>query len=233
VHLKQNDGQTEVERLGTESHEEIDRFLGKIAASVGLRNSVLLHERLFMAVEGATELQAFPLLFRLSEGLSLQAAGIALWACDNNEGALHLAKYLVEHDRKVMLVVDADSRRIKMFQDTSLARTFGHGTRGVARFIGEDEGFPEFEALFPDELWARAANERWPRDTPWSADDFHMHHTGKFSSDVLQMLKQGSTTGPTTKPAMMVGLALSLRAREEVPQQLREVFEQAREVAER
>ncbi|WP_030855160.1 hypothetical protein [Streptomyces sp. NRRL S-475] len=61
---------------------------------MGLRNSVLLHERCFLAVEGPTEQQCVPLLFRLSQGLPLQAAGIALWACDNNEGALHLAGYL-------------------------------------------------------------------------------------------------------------------------------------------
>ncbi len=232
VHLKQVDSQTVVERLGTESHEEIDRFLGKIAASVGLRNSVLLHERLFMAVEGVTELQAFPLLFKLSEGLSLQASGIALWACDNNVGALHLAKYLVEHDRQVKLVVDADSRKEKLFQDASLTRTFGQQVQRVVKFVGEEQGFPELEALFPNELWARVANERWSRDTPWTADDFQAHRAGKkFSDDVLEMLKTGSDEGPKTKQSMVVDFALSLTTREEVPQELREVFEEARKLA--
>jgi putative ATP-dependent endonuclease of the OLD family len=87
VHLKLDNHRTVVERLGAGLvSDAIDEHLGKIAASVGLRNSVLLHERCFLAVEGETEQRAFPLLFRLCEGLSLQAAGIALWACFNNEG---------------------------------------------------------------------------------------------------------------------------------------------------
>ncbi|MEU4254380.1 AAA family ATPase [Amycolatopsis sp. NPDC026612] len=232
VHLKQVDGQTEVERLGTETHEEIDRFLGKIAASVGLRNSVLLHERLFMAVEGATELQAFPLLFRLSEGLSLQAAGIALWACDNNEGALHLAKYLAEHGREIKLVVDADSRNNKMFQVPNLQRAFGARYDEITRFVGESQHYNELEELFPDELWARVANERWARDTPWLAEDFRAHRGGKFSSGVQEMLQAASPNGPKGKPVMMADLALALRDANEVPQELRDVFEEARTLAE-
>ncbi len=78
VHLKLSDsGRTLVERLDGDTHDGIDFHLGQIAAAVGLRNSVLLHERCFLAVEGPTEQQCVPLLFRLSQGLPLQAAGIA------------------------------------------------------------------------------------------------------------------------------------------------------------
>ncbi|MFK4599682.1 ATP-dependent nuclease [Streptomyces pristinaespiralis] len=123
VHLKLNgNGRTIVERLIDDSHDGIDFHLGQIAAALGLRNSVLLHERCFLAVEGETEQQSIPLLFRLSQGLSLQAAGIALWACDNNEGALHLASYLVKHERTVMLMIDADSRDNKLLKDARLRR---------------------------------------------------------------------------------------------------------------
>lgn len=231
VHLKLADGYTVVERLGTETHEKIDGFLGKLSASVGLRNSVLLHERCFMAVEGDTEQQAIPLLFSLSEGVSLQAAGIALWACNNNEGALHLAKYLVDHDRLVRLVVDADSRRIRMFQDISLEMKFGRRKQEVVTFIGEPDGHNELEEIFPDELWARVANERWQRGTPWTSDDFAEHRASKFSSKVQQMLQEGSEAGPGGKTAMMHGLALSLRSPDDVPDQLRKVFKEIRELA--
>ncbi|MFF9178964.1 ATP-dependent endonuclease [Streptomyces sp. NPDC014793] len=103
VHLRLGEGvRTIVERLADESHDGVDFHLGQIAAAVGLRNSVLLHERCFLAVEGPTEQQCLPMLFRLSQGLSLQAAGIALWACGNNEGTLHLAGYLIKNRRTVM-----------------------------------------------------------------------------------------------------------------------------------
>ncbi|MCK2241899.1 MULTISPECIES: AAA family ATPase [unclassified Crossiella] len=232
VNLKLVDGHTVVERLGHETHEEIDRFLGKVAESLGIRNSVLLHERLFVAVEGPSEQQAFPLLFRLSEGLTLQAAGIALWACDNNEGALHLAAYLAARGRRVRLVADADSRRNRMFSHSNLTRHFGAQPNDFATFLGEAEGHAEFEAVFDDALWARVANERWPRRArDWTAHDFAVLRSGKFSSDVLEMLRQGSEAGPQGKPDMMCSLALSLRKPEDVPEALRKLFEELRELA--
>ncbi len=124
VHLRLAEGRTLIERLGANTHDAIDGHLGRITAAVGLRNSVLLHERCFLAVEGDTEQRVMPMLFRLSEGQSLQSAGIALWACFNNEGALHLARYLVEHGRSVMLMVDADSRTLPkgLFKEARLQK---------------------------------------------------------------------------------------------------------------
>lgn len=201
AHLKLVNDRTVVERLGAETHEDIDNFYGKIAVSLGVRNSVLLHERCFLAVEGATEQQAFPLLFRLSEGMPLQAAGIALWACDNNEGALHLAHYLVAHGRRVRLMIDADSRRQKIFKDANLRQRFGTETDDIVHFLSGPNEELEFEALFPDTLWARVANERWPRQGGrWEAQHFTEKRTAKFSSDVLDMLKTGSECGPQGKP---------------------------------
>ncbi|WP_267842662.1 ATP-dependent nuclease [Streptomyces antarcticus] len=72
VHLRLENHRTVAERIGAdEVGQAIDLHLGKIAVALGLRNSVLLHERCFLAVEGDTEQRAFPLLFRLCEGLSL------------------------------------------------------------------------------------------------------------------------------------------------------------------
>ncbi|GGM93457.1 hypothetical protein GCM10011609_33730 [Lentzea pudingi] len=232
VHLKIEDGHSVVERLGTETHDNIDNFLGKIAASVGLRNSVLLHERYFLAVEGDTEQQAVPHLFRLSQGLSLQAAGVALWSCDNNAGALHLGKYLVQHGRNVLVMIDADSQRESLFKEASLRRIFEDRFDDVVVFVGQPDNVRELEELFNDELWARVANERWPRPEPWTPADFTRHRAGKkFSGDVQEMLQTESELGPAGKPAMMVGLALSLRSADEVPRQLREIFQELTELA--
>ena len=232
VHLKLERGRTVMERLGVETHDNIDHFYGKIAASLGVRNSVLLHERCFLAVEGETEQQAFPLLFRLSEGMSLQSAGIALWACGNNEGALHLAHYLVSHGRRVQLMIDADSRKQKLFKDAGLRQRFGPERDNIVHFIGGPEEEQEFEALFPDTLWARIANERWPRRSgQWETKDFANIRRAKFSSEALNMLKEGSERGPQGKPDMMQLFAGSLRSPEEVPAQLRDAFRQLRELA--
>ncbi|MFB7983524.1 ATP-dependent nuclease [Streptomyces vinaceus] len=242
VHLKLENHRTVVERLGAGVlGEEIDEYLGKIAAAVGLRNSVLLHERCF-PVEGETEQQAFPLLFRLCEGLSLQAAGIALWACFNNEGALHLARYLVKQGRTVMLVVDADSRNVNksIFKAPKLTQFFGTGASRYVKFLGEPqdddpqgEMFNELEELFTDGVWARVANKIWPKDdSTWQPTDFAaLRGQGKFSAEVQQMLQSGSGSGPGGKPRMMSDLAMALDDPKDVPKQLRSVFKELRRVA--
>ncbi|WP_327324576.1 AAA family ATPase [Streptomyces sp. NBC_01210] len=242
VHLKLENHRTVAERIGAdELGEAIDLHLGKIAAGLGLRNSVLLHERCFLAVEGDTEQRAFPLLFRLCEGLSLQAAGVALWACFNNEGALHLARYLIKHERTFLLVVDADSRSLpkSIFKEQKLREHFGPNVADYVTFIGEtdDAGaddVPELEALFGDDLWVTVANDVWPRNEGiWTSADFAvLRSEKKFSAAVEEMLQMGSDSGPGGKPDMMYRFALALKDAQQVPEQLRKVFAQIRKLAE-
>jgi energy-coupling factor transporter ATP-binding protein EcfA2 len=245
VHLKLDNHRTVVERLGAGTvGGAVDDHLGKIAAAVGLRNSVLLHERCFLAVEGETEQRAFPLLFRLCEGLTLQAAGVALWSCSNNEGALHLARYLIGRGRTVMLVVDADSRNVSksIFKSAKLTQFFGGGVSKHVKFLGEPEDgapeadkFNELEEIFTDEVWARVANRIWAKPNPdqaWAEADFSaLRGQGKFSSDVQQMLQAGSPDGPGGKPEMMYELSMALTDPAEVPEQLRSVFAEVRALA--
>lgn len=243
VHLKLENHRTMVERLGAGLlGDAIDEHLGKIAAAVGLRNSVLLHERCFLAVEGETEQRAFPLLFRLCEGLSLQAAGIALWACFNNEGALHLARYLAKQGRTIMLVVDADSRNVRkgIFKAPKLTEFFGSDASRYVKFLGEpgdgavqQERYNELEELFRDDVWARVANKVWAKtDGAWQPADFAaLRGQGKFSGAVQEMLQADSESGPGGKPEMMYELAMALDNPDDVPEQLRDVFEQLRKLA--
>ncbi|SDE24824.1 hypothetical protein [Streptomyces prasinopilosus] len=234
VHLRLGDsGRTIVERLADRSHEGIDFHLGQIASAVGLRNSVLLHERCFLAVESPTEQQCLPLLFRLSQGLPLQAAGIALWACGNNEGALHLGGYLVKNRRTVMLMVDADSRTNKHFRTERLIKA-GLDLDTQVTWIGEADGFNELEELFTDAQWATAANTHWtrPEGVQWTAEDFTAHRGGKFSTHVLTMIKeQAEHTSPDGKDDMLYGLVTTLKTREDVPSQLTKAFSDLRALA--
>ncbi|MFE1996398.1 ATP-dependent nuclease [Streptomyces parvulus] len=242
VHLKLDQHRTVIERIGNGAvGDELEAHLWKIAASLGLRNSVLLHERCFLAVEGDTEQRAFPLLFKLCENLSLQAAGIALWGCFNNEGALHLARYLAEHERSFMLVVDADSRSLpkSIFKPAKLTQFFGPRVADYVKFIGEPdpsleggETFNELEEAFSDDVWSRTANKIWPRITGvWSPEDFAQLRGGKFSDAVKQMLREQSENGPGGKPDMMFKLASALEDPHDVPEQLRLIFRQLRKLA--
>ncbi|MFE2955083.1 ATP-dependent nuclease [Nocardia tengchongensis] len=222
---------TTMQRLGSAEHAQFDRHLGAIAAAVGLRNSVLLHERCFLAVEGDTELAAIPILFNLAEGISLQAAGVALWGCGGNDGALHLARYLHEHGRSVMLMIDADSERSKIFKPRNLQQHFKADTAKVLKLLGRRSGVNELEELFSDETWAKTANVSWPRAGGWTPEDFGAHRGTKFSSSVLEMLKLHSEQHPSGKPAMLWQVAIQLEKPEEVPSELRHAFNDLRDLA--
>ncbi|MCP2242712.1 ATP-dependent nuclease [Lentzea aerocolonigenes] len=225
---------TLVERLGTAAHADFDRHLGAVAAAVGLRNSVLLHERCFLAVEGETEQQAIPVLFALSEGLSLQAAGIALWACGGNDGALHLASYLVKHDRTVVLMIDADSEtQSRIFSPANLSTKFGTRQEEVVSWLGKSTNKKELEELFDDDIWARTANVAWPRPGgDWTAADFTAQRgEGKFSDKVARMLREQSENFPRGKPAMVLEVTMRLEEPDQVPRELRDTFARLRKLA--
>ena len=221
VHLRHVKSRTTADEITDDTG--IGAHLGAIAASLGLRNTVLLHERLFVGVEGATESRAFPVLFKLATGRQIQACGIAIWPCDNNDGALRFAQYLKSHGRDVLLVVDEDSRDLKIFSEPRLAV---HGL-----LLGTDVltvGVREFEDTFTDDQWAGCANREWPRtdSRDWLLSDFSQLREGKFSSKVERMIRENSTIEISGKPEIMTTLALGLRTQEEVPEKLHEMFEQ-------
>jgi putative ATP-dependent endonuclease of the OLD family len=221
VHLRHEDSRTVADIIADDS--EIGRHLGSIAASLGLRNTVLLHERLFVGVEGATEGRAFPVLFKLATGRQPQACGIAIWPCDNNEGALRFAQYLVKHQREVLIVVDEDSRDLKIFKDPSLAsHNLELGTHVLT------VGVREFEDTFSDRQWADCANREWPRSDGrmWDVSDFSCHRSGKFSKEIETMVRENSMVEISGKPEIMTRLALGLGSAEEVPEPLRTTFEE-------
>ncbi|MGW2355197.1 AAA family ATPase [Actinacidiphila glaucinigra] len=162
VHLNSRDGRAYVQSLGAEDDdEETRRFMSNMALSLGFRNSVLLHERCFVGVEGPTEYAALPVLFKLAFGYPIQSAGIALWNCKGNDGALSFAKFLKEHKRTVVFLVDADTMRDKQRQ-FNIDRLSKQGfTEADCLFLGDPN---ELEDVFSDDQWADTMNAVWPRD---------------------------------------------------------------------
>jgi putative ATP-dependent endonuclease of OLD family len=203
---------------------EIGTHLGAVAASLGLRNTVLLHERLFVGVEGATEAAAFPVLFRLATGRQLEACGIAMWSCNNNEGALKFAAFLNEHGRDVVFLVDQDSKsNSKNIFSTKKLTEYGLSDAQHGLYLGDPN---ELEDLFDDSIWARVANLMWKKvdGTEWLEDEIGNLREGKFSSSLLELFKTGSETGPKNKQELMVTLALNLSDSSEIPASLNEAF---------
>lgn len=217
------------EQFRTTAHKLVDNsevgsHLGAVAASLGLRNTVLLHERLFVGVEGATEAAAFPVLFRLATGRQLEACGIAMWSCDNNEGALKFAAFLNSHGRDVVFVVDQDSKKnSKHLFNTKKLAEYGLNEKHHGLYLGHPN---ELEDLFDDSAWVAVANKHWPHvdGRMWVDNDVTDLRNGKFSSDLLELMKSKSESGPRNKQELMTTLVLELQGPSEVPESLLEAF---------
>ncbi len=228
VHLRLDAHErTVVERLLSTDHGDVDRYLAQMSSAMGLRNSVLLHERCFVGVEGDTEMQCLPVLFQLATGKPLQSAGIALINGRNNEGALRVAEYLHQSNRRVAFLVDRDSAKRantrRAFHPEKL-KAAGF-TNEQIHFVGEDE----IEDLFIDDQWVDAANTRWPRNDgrPWHPNDFAaLRAAGKFSKGLEDMVRCASDQAPMAKPELLLDLVTRLRTAAEVPAQLRRRFDQ-------
>ncbi|MER5638725.1 AAA family ATPase [Kitasatospora sp. NPDC002227] len=232
VHLDAKSGRAEVQLLGADEPDEgVRRFMSNMATSLGFRNSVLLHEKCFVGVEGVSEYSALPILFKLSRGYPIQSSGIALWSCGGNDGSLHFARFLKEHKRTVAFIVDSDSRRDKekFFNETRLSR-YGFSPDHCI-FLGNPH---ELEDVFSSEQWARVANEVWPRrdERPWTAEEIeNLRPEGKFSKSLHGLIYMNSDSAPRGKDDMVMELAQRLREPAEIPEALVSVFDKIELIA--
>jgi hypothetical protein len=223
VHLRLDDEYTTAERLMGSEHEDIQRYLVRVSEAMGLRNSVLLHERCFVGVEGPTEVQALPILFRLVTGMSMQSAGIALISGNGNDGALKVVRFLKENGRRLAFVlVDSDSIDGKLFKPEKLK----------AAGIGADDiyfaGSRELEDLFSNEQWAAVANREWLRadGVEWMPAGFGaMRGETKFSSAIERAVRTASASAPQRKPGYLLALVQGLQSGVEVPTDLAAILE--------
>ncbi|MCX4580732.1 AAA family ATPase [Streptomyces sp. NBC_01571] len=226
VHLRTQEGRVRAEVLSEDSADkDVRRHLSTIATTLGFRNSVLLHERFFVAVEGVSETSAFPILFRKHAGFPIQSAGICLWAGGSNEGALRFARFLKDHGRDVAFVVDKDSRTNQkhVFRDDKL-KEHGFDLKQECLYLGSPD---ELEDLFTNDDWAETANALWKPNAergPWQPQEIEELRAGKFSSQLLALLKGGSPEGPKNKEDLMVGIAAHL-AQDRIPAALSAVFD--------
>ncbi|SCF16144.1 Predicted ATP-dependent endonuclease of the OLD family, contains P-loop ATPase and TOPRIM domains [Micromonospora matsumotoense] len=232
VHLRLEGERTRINRLLSDLDNDANgQYLADIAIALGLRNTVLLHERCFVGVEGVTEQLSFPLLFRLSTGRPVHAAGIVIVGCHNNEGALKFVGYLARSGRQVMLIIDADSRKNnKIFSDANLAKE-GIDIVNHVRFVGTPN--KEFEFIFTNDQWCDVANVVWPRNDgePWGPEAVESLRAGKFSTSLLNLFKEGSDSGPISKASMMYEMTRSLKSAADVPAELRDAFLQLEKLA--
>ncbi|HUI88356.1 MAG TPA: AAA family ATPase [Anaerolineales bacterium] len=210
--------QTNLEVLSIADHETTELFMYEISKNMGLRNSVMLHERCFLAIEGPTEIASLPVLFYKKYGMPLQSAGICLINGENNYGARMLVKFLNTNHRQVIFLVDTDSVTTdstkKIFTPASF-QTDGIDEGTQVYYIG----VKEYEDAFSDDLWARMAQANYPKlsGIPWQSSDFASLRTNpKFSKAVQGLIQKDANIEEPSKLELGYKLAQCINI-EEIP----------------
>ena len=211
---------TSIERLTTEDHETTDLFLFELSKNMGLRNSVMLHERCFLAVEGGSEFAALPVMFYKVFKMPLQAAGICLISGENNYGARMLIKFLNANRRNVLFLVDTDSVTTDSIKKNFTPKSFetdGIDIKNQVFYIGKKE----FEDAFPNVIWTRVAETYYPKASKekWDPSEFEsLREKPKFSMELQKLLhaESGLDEEPS-KPEIGYNLALTVTPEEVAP----------------
>ena len=215
---------TRVVSLTSEDQETLEYFVDEIGRNMGLENSMMFHERCFMVVEGPSEMNAIPRLFRIwhEDDIGLIDAGIRLLNGENNAGARHFAKFLNDNGRSVVFLLDSDSRTNpanRLFTEENL-RQAGFDVEHQVFFVGN----LEFEDSFSNELWALVGNTWRPLNDGgnWVPSDFAgLRCSGKKFSDELCAFYRAS------KPDIAYRLARCVSERSDIPAEIQRCFEHA------
>lgn len=222
AHFKLEGGHTVVERLFDDADAEISTFLADLAAAMGFRNSVLLHEQCFLIVEGDTERQAFPRVFRLATGVALQSAGVVLINAGSNNAVLDVASHMKRRGRTVHMMLDSDTKSAE-----STKKIYRPDRLRGKGFLPDDDitylGTVELEDMFDDAVWASTANNHWPRDDAcdWEAAHFAAYRDGKkFSQRVHDMLMACCEDAPRTKVDLVGTIVADAKGEEDLPPSL-------------
>ena len=141
-----------------------------------------------------------------------------------------LCQYMTKNNRLVRFIVDRDSTGQEVFGRKKL----------------EEDGIPEdhmyivgnsheLEDLFSDEQWLKVIQAEWPRSDGWPWETDHIaglrKMSGKFSKRLHKLLKSESANPPESKSELLPALSRAIRTRDEVPEQLRKVFDDLVKIA--
>jgi len=227
VHYQLDEGHhTTLEVLESEEFDHESDFLASVCSGLGLRNSTLLDERVFLMLEGETEFAAVPCLFKTLIERSLLSSGIVMFNSQGSGALRKIARTLKnEWDRQVVALLDEDQR----LPSTAWITEMGLVEGDDLFFIGTKE----FEDAFSDDQWAETLNASYPVQddgAPWRPEDiFAIRREDKFSAAIAS-LASNRTRSSVRKPDLGLALGRNLIEGSELPQKLQDCMAAANQL---
>ena len=229
------DGCTQIEQLEVDGDPEVEAFLCESAQELGITNTLMFYERCFVLIEGETEENALPILYRNIYGHSLLEDGIRPINVQSNGAVKEFLKLLGLNRQELTVVfVDADTRNSQEAKLTEeVLRSAGFNDEFIAGrllYIGHQE----FEDAFSDEAIARCLQDGWPKSSgEWGPEDITpLREEKKFSKALRKLVWKNTTPDMARWSKPIFGRALArCCSGGEIPRGVYRLFEIARTVA--
>ncbi len=183
--------QSEIKYLETDEEDiEIREFLSQVSEIGGIRNSSIFYERCFLLVEGPSEENAIPILYKKYFGRNLAEDGIVLINLESN-GAWRNFLKLLKKNKEHCTILFLDS-------DTQNATSSASITPDKLQEIGFSAGFlndnvvfagnKEFEDIYPNSTLVDMLNNKYPKNNGnnWEVSEIQelRDNSQKFSEDL-------------------------------------------------
>ena len=181
-----------VEYLENEEDSGISDFLNQISEISGIKNSSIFYEKCFLIVEGESEQNALPTMYKKCTDRSLSEDGIILINLQTNGQWNNALKFLhANKENCTVLLLDADTQNrtsVNQVTKQKLEQIGFNATFLTSKcfFIGDKE----FEDVISDEQYTRICNSKFPKDNGglWRTTDFSEKRTDNKFSESLKIL---------------------------------------------
>lgn len=213
----------------TIEHSDEIAYQSEIYMSLGMSNSALLDDRVFLVVEGATESAALPILYKTVLGATLAQTGIIVFDTNGSGAAYEFAMRLRSRwGKPLVLLLDSDTKADR----SKMGKLIGLGFQeNLDLFF---VGIKEFEDSFDDNHWAAAMNIHLPLEDPnetWTVSEFaSFRGSTKFSGSVQRHISNriGYTV---SKPDLGRFLAIQSQESGIVPKEIRDCLQSANHIS--
>jgi predicted ATP-dependent endonuclease of OLD family len=188
-HIVQQGGISHIDYLNDYGDEDIKDFLDNVSEISGIKNSSLFFERCFLVVEGDTEENALPEIYKKMCNRSILEDGIVLVNLRSNACWDSFLKLLNRNKSEAtILFLDKDTQSDKSRRVTP--EKLKQINFSVS-FLNEHVilvGNKEFEDIFSNELISKCLNKFWPKvnSETWDSTEIEVLRTKpKFSNALI------------------------------------------------
>jgi predicted ATP-dependent endonuclease of OLD family len=241
---REENGDTSIEFLKTFGDYDIQKFIEVMCREMGLSNSHIFFEKCFVLLEGPTEMNFLPLVYRKIYDSSLAEDGITLINLEGNGSAINFLKLLMKNKKDLtILFLDKDSSEMKKGKlKNAFNKTFeGMPQAEYDKFIDIffDEcilfaGTKEFEDSFSSASIVKVLGKNRIKNNtkPWSEKEIEdlRNEKRKFSDDILKIVSDNCSPNYLSKPELGLYLGQELEVAE-IPQIVKDLFIKCRAIA--